>query len=133
MIIKGKYFLPPPKDAGDFNELFGQLIAAGAGRPVDKDGFSSGPWTPELLADAISNIAVNHRGVDIRTVQLWFQENAGGIRSDNIRWMARIFGCNDPKATSEWQVKLFEAHADSFQRGKRKLSSSERTCHLLQA
>lgn len=111
MIKNGKYFVAPAKDGSDFKELFNRLAATGAGRRVDADGFSTGPWTPELLAEAISNIDANKAGVELRTVQLWFQDNEKGISSDNIRWLARIFGCDDPNETSAWQLKLSEAHS----------------------
>lgn len=75
------------------------------------DGFPAGPWTPELLAEAISQIASNPIGVDLRTVQLWFQENDKGVSTANIRWLARIFGCDDPVATSEWQMELAAAQS----------------------
>jgi hypothetical protein len=107
----GKIFVAPPRDGSDFKELFKQLAAAGAGRPLDGDGFQQGPWTPELLAEAISRIDSNHIGVDLRTVQLWFQENDKGISASNIRWLARVFGCDDPEATSEWQKELSEAQS----------------------
>lgn len=111
MIKNGKHFVPPPGDGSDFKELFRHLSAAGAGRPVDKDGFPTGPWTPELLAAAISQIDANRTGVELRTVQLWFQDNDKGISPENIRWLARIFGCDDPEATSAWQAELSAAHA----------------------
>ncbi|MER8823718.1 hypothetical protein [Mesorhizobium sp. M0809] len=111
MFRNGKLFLPPPRDGSDFKELFKRLAAAGAGRLLDKDGFPAGPWTPELLAEAISLIDSNRVGVDLRTVQLWFQENEKGISTANIRWLARIFGCGDPVATSEWQIELSEAQS----------------------
>lgn len=104
-----KFFLPPPKDGSDFKEIFARIAAVGAGRPADKDGFPAGPWTPELLAEAISQIEGNRAGVDLRTVQLWFQENNKGIGTTNIRWLARILGCDDPVATAEWQVELSSA------------------------
>ncbi len=107
----GKIFVDPPKDGSDFKELFKRLAAAGAGRPLDSEGFPQGPWTPELLAEAISEIDSNRIGVDLRTVQLWFQENDKGISAANIRWLARIFGCDDPEATSEWQKELSEAQS----------------------
>jgi hypothetical protein len=107
----GKLFLAPPKDGSDFKELFKRLAAAGAGRPLGKDGFPAGPWTPELLAEAISQIDSNPGGVDLRTVQLWFQENEKGISAANIRWLARVFGCDDPVATSEWQMELSAAQS----------------------
>ena len=87
------------------------MAAAGAGRPLGKDGFPAGSWTPELLAEAISQIDSNRVGVDLRTVQLWFQENEKGISTANIRWLARIFGCDDPVATSEWQMELSAAQS----------------------
>ncbi|MBZ9709539.1 hypothetical protein LB543_22765 [Mesorhizobium sp. ESP7-2] len=111
MFRNGKLFLPPPRDESDFKELFKRLAAVGAGRLLGKDGFPAGPWTPELLADAISQIDSNRVGVDLRTVQLWFQENEKGISTANIRWLARIFGCDDPVATSEWQMELSEAQS----------------------
>ncbi|KAA3445807.1 hypothetical protein C7I87_31420 [Mesorhizobium sp. SARCC-RB16n] len=111
MFRNAKLFLPPPRDGSDFKELFKRLAAAGAGRPLDKDGFPAGPWTPELLAEAISQIDSNRTGVDLRTVQLWFQENDKGISAANIRWLARVFGCDDPVATSEWQMELSAAQS----------------------
>lgn len=86
--------------------LFGRLAAQGAGRPVDQHKVADGPWTPETLADAITEIDANKTGIDVRTVQVWFQANDNGISDQNIHWLARIFGCNDPIATSRWQSEL---------------------------
>ncbi|MCA1868892.1 hypothetical protein HW571_24950 [Agrobacterium genomosp. 3] len=107
----GKIFVPPPADGTDFKELFKKMAAAGAGRLLGEDGFPQGPWTPELLAEAISKIDANRVGVDLRTVQLWFQENDKGISPANIRWLARIFGCDDREATNEWLKELTAAQA----------------------
>jgi hypothetical protein len=106
LIKNNKFYLCPPKDGSDLKELFKKLTASGAGQQLTGDGFPPGPWTPELLAEAISKINSNRNGVDLRTVQLWFQDNDKGISTANIRWLARIFGCDDPVATSEWQVEL---------------------------
>lgn len=111
MINPSKFYVPPPKDESDIKELLKRLTSAGAGRPLDKDGFADGPWTPDNLAEAISEIESNHAGVDLRTVQTWFQDNDRGVSPENIRWLARVFGCDDPEATSEWQMALGEAQA----------------------
>ena len=44
-------------------------------RPVDKQGFADGSWTPETLADEISSIEANEKGIETRAVQVWFQDN----------------------------------------------------------
>ena len=118
MIKNGKYFLPPAKDNSNIKELFNHLTSTGAGRPVDNDGFPQGPWTADLLANAISSIDANGSGVELRTVQLWFQDNEKGISSDNIRWLARVFGCDDPDATSQWQVAFSLANRRLLEKRK---------------
>ncbi len=76
---------------------------------------------PETLANAISSIEANRNGVELRTVQVWFQDNDNGISSENLRWLARIFGCDDPEAASEWQTELSAARSrlDAKRREKR--------------
>ena len=111
LIKNGKFFQTPHGGSEDFKELFAHVAAAGVGRPVDEDGFPQGPWTPELLADAISQIGANPAGIELRTVQLWFENNDKGISANNIRWLARILGCNDPKAASVWQAELSAAQS----------------------
>ena len=127
LIKNGKYFVPPLRDGGDFKRMLSRLSAAGAGRPVDKNGFPIGPWTPELLATAISQIDGNLSGIDLRTVQLWFQENEKGLSSENIRWLARIFGCDDPEATGEWQAELSagQSRLTAKRRDNRKKSETD--------
>lgn len=125
MIKRGKFFLPPPGDGSDFKDLFHRLASAGAGRPADKDGIPEGPWTPDLLSEAISQIDANGAGVDLRTVQLWFQDNQKGISATNIRWLARVFGCDDPEATSAWQAELSAAQARLVARRRGKRGSAE--------
>lgn len=126
LIKNGKYFLLPPKDSRDFKELFKEISAAGAGRPADGEGFPAGPWTPELLADAISRIDGNRGGIDLRTVQIWFQDNEKGISAENIRWLARVLGCDDPVATSEWQRTLSEAQSRLKAKRRRERTEPER-------
>ncbi|MEP4035575.1 hypothetical protein [Pseudophaeobacter sp.] len=125
MIKNGKFFVAPQKSSDTFKVLFARLAAEGAGRPVDRRGFADGPWTPETLADAISSIEENPNGIELRAVQIWFQENDNGISNDNIRWLARILGCNDPEETSRWQAEL-KASKDrltSVRREKRMLAA----------
>ena len=106
--------------------LFGRLAAQGAGRPVDKHEVADGPWTPETLADAITAIDSNNAGIDVRTVQVWFQANDNGISDKNIHWLARIFGCNDPIETSRWQSELKAAKERlAAERQARRLVSDE--------
>lgn len=106
MIKNGRYYVAPQHAEGNFKQVFARLVAAGAGRPVDLNGFPDGPWTPEKLADAITAIEGNQTGIELRAVQVWFQNNDNGISNDNIRWLARIFGCHDPEETGKWQTEL---------------------------
>ena len=106
LILNGRYFVPPDDGEEDFKTLFRRLAATGAGRPVDAEGLPEGPWTPDLLAEAITRIDANPKGIELRTVQLWFQDNEKGVSAENIRWLARIVGCGDPEATSAWQREL---------------------------
>ena len=106
LIKNGKFFVATQHNQGTFKQVFARLAASGAGRPVDPNGFPDGPWTPEKLADAITAIEENVKGVELRAVQTWFQDNDNGISNDNIRWLARIFGCNDPEEASKWQAEL---------------------------
>ncbi|OBY26792.1 hypothetical protein A9D60_17530 [Leisingera sp. JC1] len=120
MIKNGKFFQSPPKSGKTFKELFIHATTTGVGRPANKDGYPIGPWTPELLADAISQIDANRKGVDLRTVQLWFENNKRGIGPTNIRWLAMVFGCRDPEGTSEWQVELSASQSRLKARRKQK-------------
>lgn len=109
LIKNGKFFQLPQRSDDDFKTLFGRVAAAGIGRPVDDDGCPQGPWTADLLADAISQIEANRAGIELRTVQLWFEDNDKGISAQNIRWLARVLGCNDPEGASAWQAELSAA------------------------
>ena len=110
MIKRGKYFVPPPKNGSDIKELFKYLMSVGAGLPTDETGLPVGSWTPELLASTISQFESNKMGVDLRTVQHWFQDNDKGISADNIHWLARIFGCDNPEAITAWRAELNAAN-----------------------
>lgn len=106
LIKNGKFFVAAQKSSDNFKVLFARLAAEGAGRPVDRQGFADGPWTPESLAEAISSLDGNEKGIELRAVQVWFQDNDNGIGNDNVRWLARIFGCDDPEETSKWQAEI---------------------------
>lgn len=127
MIKNGKFYIEPPKSDTNFKELLKDQFSAGAGKEVDKSGLPSGPWTPDKLADAISNLEANGKSVELRTVQLWFQANDKGISAENLRWLARIFGCEDPENTSEWQKALSRSHSNfvSDRADKRKNRASK--------
>tara|TARA_R100001369_G_scaffold52398_2_gene79208 strand:- start:4073 stop:5710 length:1638 start_codon:yes stop_codon:yes gene_type:complete len=109
LIKNGKYFVEPQQTSENFKVLFIRLAAEGAGRPVDENGFADGSWTPETLTQAISELEGNQAGIELRTVQVWFHDNLNGISTENIKWLARIFGCNDPDCSSQWQVALSAA------------------------
>lgn len=111
MKINGKFFLSPPPEGLDFKEVFRRMTLAGVGRPVDRDGVPIGPWTPELLTSAIAEVSAGSSSVDLRTVQRWFSDGDQGIKTDNIRWLAKIFGCGDADATRRWQVELLNAQS----------------------
>lgn len=127
LIKNGKYFVLPEGDSRDFKALFQRLASAGAGRPVDESGFPQGPWTPDLLAKAISQIDANQSGIELRTVQLWFQDNDKGVSSDSIRWLARIFGCDDPEATSAWQAELSASRSRLASRRRQERQTTEKS------
>lgn len=111
MILNGKKFVSPPGGDLTIKEVLDYAAATGAGIPVGGDGFAEGPWTPCLLADAISRIEANRGSLDLRTVQNWFQDNDKGICAANIRWLARVFGCGDQDATLQWQAALSAGQA----------------------
>lgn len=125
LIKNRKYFVSPPKDGSDFKELFKYLVSVGAGLPADKDGVPIGSWTPELLANAISQIDANTSGVDLRTVQHWFQDNDKGIGPENTHWLARVFGCGDPDETIAWRAELTAANRQSIAKRKKKREASK--------
>lgn len=102
----GKYFVAAQQSDKPFKTLFAELAALGAGRPVDENGFPDGPWTAETLTDAICALEGNEKGIELRTVQRWFQDNDQGIHHTNIRWLARIFGCEDQEEVGKWQAVL---------------------------
>ncbi|MEO1016922.1 MAG: hypothetical protein AAFY56_04435 [Pseudomonadota bacterium] len=131
LIRNGRFFVAPQKTDENFKQLFARLAAAGAGRPTDNQGFADGSWTPETLADAISAIDGNREGVELRSVQIWFQDNENGISDPNLRWLARIFGCGDPEATSAWQTELKAAKERlAFQRREKRKSKTNGSAAL---
>ena len=111
MIVKGKYFSPPPKNYGNFSQYLKLALAEGIGLPVGRDGFPIGEWTPELLAEAISNMEANNIGVDSRSIHHWLQDNDRVASAVNIKWISRVLGCNDPEKAALWTKELTAARA----------------------
>lgn len=105
-IKNGKIFIEPPAAGQDFKSIFLDMVAVGAGRKVDNNGRSPGPWTPELLAEEISFNSSNGAGVDVRSVQRWFQDNQDGISKRNCAFLAEIFGCGDVRSENKWRAAL---------------------------
>ncbi|MEM6887004.1 MAG: hypothetical protein AAF636_02570 [Pseudomonadota bacterium] len=130
MIKRGKYFVPPPNNGGDIKELFKYLMSVGAGLPTDETGLPVGSWTPELLASTISQLESNKTGVDLRTVQHWFQDNDKGISADNIHWLARVFGCDEPDAITEWRAALNTANRRLAAKRRETRSAQKRAANL---
>lgn len=127
LILNGKIFIRPPSVEGGFKELFQKAVAYGVGLPVDEAGLPVGVWTPERLAEAISMLEENRKGIDLRTVQLWFQDKDGGIGPVNIHWLARVFGCEDAEATKLWQTHLALAQRQSRTNRKKKSPAAKAT------
>lgn len=110
MIKRGKFYAPPPNDGKDIKQLFAYAVEKGIGQPVDEEGVPKDQWTPEALADAISIIDHPDASANIRSVQYWFDmKNDRNISPNNCRWLARIFGCGDADAISDWQTALLAA------------------------
>ena len=99
--------------------LFARVAATGVGHLPTRMVATS---RPDLLAEAISEIDANRAGIELRTVQLWFEDNEKGISPNNIRWLARVLGCNDPQAASAWQAELSAAQSRLMakRRGRRR-------------
>lgn len=108
MKINKKYFLNPPKSNLDLKQILQFAVAQGIGRPIVADGFADKAWSSEMLAEAVSLIETNPTGVETRTVQHWLQNNNAAISHANLRWLARIFGCNDPDCVAIWLDALIE-------------------------
>lgn len=127
MIINRKKIVSPPQGNPTLKELFKHAVVAGAGRPVDKDGFVDGSWTPALLVNAIAQTDRSGNGVDLRTVQLWFQDDDRGVSPNGIRCLAHVFGCGDPDKTHEWQVALSMARSRSIAKRRQERGKTSTT------
>ncbi|KRS10630.1 MAG: hypothetical protein RIE24_16710 [Silicimonas sp.] len=108
--IDENFVTRPLGRALDFKELFQAAISARAGLSPSRPGETSPEWTPSKLADAILEADPEGRGVDVRTVQNWFQDNDRGISSENIACLARVFGKGDPDAVAAWRTELRAAN-----------------------
>ena len=108
--IDENFVTRPVGSALDFKELFQAAVSARAGLSPAKPGETRLEWTPSKLADAILEADPEGRGVDVRTVQNWFQDNDRGISSENIACLARVFGKGDPDAVAAWRTELRTAN-----------------------
>ena len=110
----------------DFKELFQEAVSARAGLSLVEAADTSSEWTPSLLAEALAEADPKGRGVDVRTVQNWFQDNDKGISSENIICLARVFGRGDPDAIAMWRTELRAANKllASKRRARRKSTRS---------
>ena len=108
--IDENFVARPTRGDLDFKELFQEAIAARAGLTTESSEKTSSGWTPSTLADAIIEADPQGRGVDVRTVQNWFQDNDRGISSENIDCLARVFGMGDPDAIASWRRELSAAN-----------------------
>lgn len=128
MIKRGKFYAPPPSDGKDIKQLFAYAVEKGIGQPVDEEGVPKDQWTPEALADAISMIDHADASANIRTVQYWFDTtNDRNISPNNCRWLARIFGCGDPDAISDWQTALLAARRLFLEKRSKKIETTTLT------
>ena len=118
MLKRKKFYLPPPDDGFDLKQLLHYAVTQGIGRPVASDGYPDQAWTAETLADAISEFQANSAGVETRTVQHWLQQNNAAMSAQNMRWLARIFGCDEPTHAEVWLTALIK--------GKQRLRKKER-------
>ncbi|WP_108816649.1 hypothetical protein [Loktanella sp. Alg231-35] len=110
LIKRGKLYEVPPSDGRDIKELFLYAVERGIGQIVDSKGIPKNKWTPNTLANAISEIDHPDASVDLRTVQYWFDsKNKRNISTTNCRWLAQIFGCGSPDEISDWQTALLSA------------------------
>ena len=108
--IDENFVARPTRGDLDFKELFQEAIAARAGLTTESSEKTNSGWTPSTLADAIIEADPQGRGVDVRTVQNWFQDNDRGISSGNIDCLARVFGKGDPDAIASWRRELKAAN-----------------------
>lgn len=108
--IDENFVARPLRSNLDFKELFQEALSARAGLSSIATADRSTEWTPSLLAEAIAVADPKGRGVDVRTVQNWFQDNDRGISSENIICLARVFGAGDPDAILCWRTELRAAN-----------------------
>ncbi|MEJ8563306.1 hypothetical protein QTO30_20190, partial [Yoonia sp. GPGPB17] len=110
LIKRGKLYEVPPSDGRDIKDLFLYAVERGIGQIVDSKGIPKNKWTPNTLANAISEIDHPDASVDLRTVQYWFDsKNKRNVSTTNCRWLAQVFGCGSPDEISDWQTALLSA------------------------
>jgi len=108
----------------DFKELLRWIWEEGIGRPVQEAGQPLGPWNPDLLIEAFSQLEDSGADIELRTIQFWFEDNERGMSYQNIQKLSSLVGCGDPDKTREWRAALNSAKSRLRQKRTARRKSS---------
>jgi hypothetical protein len=116
MIRNDLFLLFPPNECDDLKKLVAFIVDRGVGRPAISADNAVGAWTPDLLAEKIFTIDSRGKGVDVRSIYLWIEDNGRGIGSRNINLLAEVASCGDEAAFRAWRSALTKANLKLKQR-----------------
>ncbi|MEJ5220030.1 hypothetical protein WG622_17375 [Cognatishimia sp. D5M38] len=125
MKLNNLFFLDPPSEHTDLKQLIAFIVEYGVGRPASSPHKAVSSWTADLLADAILETDSSGKGVDIRTINYWIEQNQKGINPKNIRLLAKVVSCGDEAAFHSWRSALSKAN----QRLRNKQNKQEAIVH----